>query len=238
MAVQPALTASGRPYPSAFLRLNRPLGGTASPRAASTPNSSFNLAHTRAIRSGVHEITVILNRINEGDSLAADELMNLVYDDLRKLAAAKMFNEAPGQTLQATALMHEAWLRLGGDQQPEWQNRPHFFAAAAEAMRRILIDRARSRHAVRHGGGLVRLNVDDLELAAAADDDRVLAINDALEKLALVDPPKAVLVKLRYFAGLTLEEAARTLEISEPTAKRWWAYARAWLFQKIREAQV
>ena len=186
----------------------------------------------------MHEITVILNRINEGDLLAADELMNLVYDDLRKLAAAKMFNEAPGQTLQATALVHEAWLRLGGDQQPEWQNRAHFFAAAAEAMRRILIDRARSRHAVRHGGGLVRLNVDDLELAAAADDDRVLAINDALEKLALVDPPKAVLVKLRYFAGLTLEEAARTLEISEPTAKRWWAYARAWLFQKIREAQV
>ena len=181
----------------------------------------------------MHEITVILKRVEQGDAQAADELLTLVYDDLRKLASNKMAREAAGQTLQATALVHEAWLRLGGEQQPGWQNRAHFFAAAAEAMRRILIDRARSRHAVRHGGGLVRLNAADLELASAPDDDRVLAINDALEKFALVEPQKAELVKLRYFAGLTVEEAAQTLGISEPTAKRWWAYARAWLFREM-----
>ena len=180
------------------------------------------------------EITLILNRIEQGDSQATEELLVLVYDDLRKLASSKMAREVASLTLQPTALVHEAWLRLGGDQQPDWQNRAHFFAAAAESMRRILIDRARSRHAVRHGGGQVRLNVDDLELAEAPDDDRVLAINDALEKFALVEPQKAELVKLRYFAGLTVEEAAQTLGISEPTAKRWWTYARAWLFREIR----
>ena len=178
----------------------------------------------------------MLNRVEQGEPQAAEQLLVLVYGELRKLAAAKMVHEPAGHTLQATALVHEAWLRLGGDQQPDWKNRAHFFASAAEAMRRILIDRARSRHAVRHGGGQVRLNADDLELAAAPDDDRVLAINDALEKLALVEPQKAELVKLRYFAGLTVEEAAQTLGISEPTAKRWWAYARAWLFQEIRPA--
>ena len=178
----------------------------------------------------------MLNRVEQGEPQAAEQLLVLVYGELRKLAAAKMAHEPAGHTLQATALVHEAWLRLGGDQQPDWKNRAHFFASAAEAMRRILIDRARSRHAVRHGGGQVRLNADDLELAAAPDDDRVLAINDALEKLALVEPQKAELVKLRYFAGLTVEEAALTLGISEPTAKRWWAYARAWLFQEIRPA--
>ena len=184
----------------------------------------------------MHEITLMLNRIEQGDPQAADRLLPLVYEELRKLAAAKMARESAGQTLQATALVHEAWLRLGGDQQPSWQNRAHFFASAAEAMRRILIDRARSRQAQRHGGGLVRLNADDLELAAAPDDERVLALNDALEKFALVEPQKAKLVKLRYFAGLTIEEAAQTLGISEPTAKRWWAYARAWLFQEMRPA--
>lgn len=184
----------------------------------------------------MQEITLVLDRIQMGDPLAADQLLTLVYGELRKLAAAKMAHESAGQTLQPTALVHEAWLRLGADQQPDWKNRAHFFASAAEAMRRILIDRARSRHAVRHGGGLVRLNADDLELAAAPDDERVLAINDALEKFALVEPQKAKLVKLRYFAGLTVEEAALSLDISEPTAKRWWAYARAWLFREMRPA--
>ena len=183
----------------------------------------------------VHEITIMLGRVGQGDPQAAEQLLALVYDELRKVAAAKMAREAAGQTLQPTALVHEAWLRLGGDQQPGWQNRAHFFASAAEAMRRILIDRARSRHAVRHGGGLVRLNLDDLAVAAAPDDDQLLAVNDALEKLALVEPRKAELVKLRYFAGLTVEEAAGALGISEPTAKRWWAYARAWLFREMRE---
>ena len=182
----------------------------------------------------MQEITLILNRVEQGDPQAAGQLLTLVYAELRKLAAAKMAHESPGQTLQATALVHEAWLRLGGDQQPSWQNRAHFFASAAEAMRRILIDRARSRQAQRHGGGLVRLNADDLDLAAAPDDERVLALNDALEKFALAEPQKAELVKLRYFAGLTIEEAARTLDVSEPTAKRWWAYARAWLLQEMR----
>ncbi len=183
----------------------------------------------------MQEITLILDRIQRGDSQAADQLLPLVYAELRKLAAAKMARESAGQTLQATALVHEAWLRLGADQQPDWKNRAHFFASAAEAMRRILIDRARSRQAERHGGRLVRLNADDLELSGAPDDERVLAINDALEKLALVEPQKAELVKLRYFAGLTTEEAAQTLGISEPTAKRWWAYARAWLFQEMSQ---
>ncbi|MES1167177.1 MAG: ECF-type sigma factor [Pseudomonadota bacterium] len=181
----------------------------------------------------MHEITVILKRIDQGDAQAADQLLPLVYDELRKLAAAKMARESAGQTLQATALVHEAWLRLGADQQPDWQNRAHFFAAAAEAMRRILIDRARSRHAQRHGGGMARVNADDLELAEAPDDERILAINDALEKFALAEPQKAELVKLRYFAGLTLEEVAQTLDISAPTASRWWAYARAWLLQEL-----
>ncbi len=162
------------------------------------------------------------------------ELLPLVYDQLRKLAAARMGRGAGGQTLQPTALVHEAWLRLGGDHQPAWQNRAHFFAAAAEAMRHILIDRARQRQALRHGGGQQRINFDDIEVATAADDDRLLAINDAVEKLAAHDAPKADLVKLRYFVGLTTEEAAEALGISEPTAKRWWAYARTWLYREIR----
>jgi RNA polymerase sigma factor (TIGR02999 family) len=150
---------------------------------------------------------------------SAEQLLPLVYEELRKLAAAKMAGEACGQTLQATALVHEAWLRLGGDEQPAWQNRAHFFAAAAEAMRRILINRARSRRAERHGGGQERLNADELPLAAdSANDDVILSVNDALGRLAAIDAPKAELVKLRYFGGLTIEEAARTLEISEPTA--------------------
>lgn len=182
------------------------------------------------------EITLLLEKAKAGDPTAAEELLPLVYDELRKLAAAKMAGEAPGLTLQPTALVHEAWLRLGGDAQPAWQNRAHFFAAAAEAMRRILIDQARKRRAQRHGGGQQRLNVDDLELAATAtgDDDLLLAIDEALEKFARHDAPKAELVKLRYFAGLNHAEAARSLGISEVTAKRWWTYARAWLYDEIR----
>ena len=180
------------------------------------------------------EITLILQRIDQGESQAAAELLPLVYAELRKLAASRMAREAAGHTLQPTALVHEAWLRLGADQQPEWQNRAHFFAAAAEAMRRILIDRARSRQAVRHGGGLARVNVDDLDLAQPDSDERVLAVNDALEKFVRVDPQKAELVKLRYFAGFGLEEAARILHISPATAKRWWVYASAWLQREMK----
>ena len=181
------------------------------------------------------QITLILERLEQGDPRAADELLPLVYDELRKLAAQKMARESPGQTLQATALVHEAWLRLGGDQQPEWQNRAHFFAAAAEAMRRILIDNARRKKARRHGGQVERVNLDSLDLATGMDDDQLLALHEALDRLAAHDAAKAELVKLRFFAGLTLEQAAKVLGISERTAKRHWAYARAWLYREIKQ---
>jgi len=164
----------------------------------------------------------------------ASQLLDLLYEELRKLAAHKLANEAPGQTLQATALVHEAWLRLGGDHQPLWANRAHFFAAAAEAMRRILVDKARRRRAVRHGGGAERVALDAIELPAAADDDELLAVHEALDRLAKREHDKAELVKLRFFAGLSLEEAGRILGLSTPTAKRHWAYARAWLYREIR----
>jgi RNA polymerase sigma factor (TIGR02999 family) len=162
----------------------------------------------------------------------ANELLGQLYDELRELAAQKMARESPGQTLQATALVHEAWLRLGGAHQP-WRNRAHFFAAAAEAMRRILVDNARRKKAARHGGGAERISLDGLDLAANMDDEQLLAVHDALDQLAAHDPTKAELVKLRFFAGLTLDETARVLDISEPTAKRYWAYARAWLYRRI-----
>jgi len=181
----------------------------------------------------VSELTVILQRIDQGDPHAADELLPLVYEELRKLAAQKMARESPGQTLQATALVHEAWLRLGGDQQPEWQNRAHFFAAAAEAMRRILIDNARRKSSLRHGGGAERVNLDGLEVAAGMDDDQLLALDEALDRLAEHDAEKAQLVKLRFFAHLTNAQAAKVLGVSEPTVKRYWSYARAWLFREL-----
>ena len=184
----------------------------------------------------VHELTVILNRVSEGDPTAADELLPLVYGELRKLASARMAGERAGHTLQATALVHEAWIRLGADTQPTWQNRAHFFAAAAEAMRRILIDGARRRRAQRHGGGLERVDVDNpaLEIASPVGaDDELLAVHESLDRLAAHDARKAELVKLRYFAGMSIEQAAEALSISAPTAKRDWTYARAWLFKDI-----
>ncbi|MGH7971872.1 MAG: sigma-70 family RNA polymerase sigma factor [Limisphaerales bacterium] len=179
------------------------------------------------------EVTHILNAIQQGDPRAAAQLLPLVYEELRKLAACKMANEAPGQTLQPTALVHEAWLRLGGGEDRTWDSRAHFFGAAAEAMRRILIENARRKKAARHGGGQARLDAAELELAAPVPDDQLLAINDALDKFAALDKDKAELVKLRYFAGMTIEEAAGVLGISEATAKRWWAYARAWLYAEV-----
>jgi RNA polymerase sigma factor (TIGR02999 family) len=164
----------------------------------------------------------------------ANDLMTIVYEELRKLAAQRMAREAPGQTLQATALVHEAWLRLGGDRQPAWQNKAHFFAAAAEAMRRILIDNARRKRAARHGGELERTSLGGPEITCCVEDDSLLAMHEALDHLAARDPEKAELVKLRYFAGLTIEEAAKVLGISEPTAKRYWTYARAWLYREIK----
>jgi len=183
----------------------------------------------------VSDFTVILQQVERGDAQAANCLLPLVYEELRRLAAHKMAGERPGQTLQATALVHEAWLRLGGDHQVEWRNRAHFFAAAAEAMRRILIDNARRKNAWRHGGEAERVDfdLDNLELAAGMDNEQLLALHEALDALAAHDGAKAELVKLRFFAGLTLAEAARALELSEPTAKRYWAYARAWLYREI-----
>jgi len=188
----------------------------------------------------VHEITVILEKIERGDAQAADQLLPLVYEELRKLAAAKMAREPEGQTLQPTALVHEAWLRLGGDDQPDWKNRAHFFASAAEAMRRILIDRARRRRAQRHGGGLVRTDAEaiDQEAAAPAPDEELLEVHEALDALARQDARKAELVKQCYFVGLTIAEAAAVLGISEPTARRDWSYARAWLYNEIKRLRA
>jgi len=186
------------------------------------------------------QVTPLLQRIDQGDPHAAGELLPLVYDELRKLAAAKLARESPGQTLQATALVHEVWLRLGGEQQPAWANRAHFFAAAAEGMRRILIDNARRKLAVRHGGRLEKLsaNATGFDLASEpADDAELLLVNEAINTLALHDPRKAELVKQKYFTGLTLEEAAEVLGISVRTAKRDWAYARAWLFNEVKRLQ-
>ena len=181
------------------------------------------------------DVTVILNRAQLGDPQAAEELLPLVYDELRRVAASKMAQEKMHQTLQPTALVHEAWLRLnGGNQVSLWDGRAHFFAAAAEAMRRILIDRARKRCAGRHGGGQERVDADEVEIAAPADDEQLLAVHEALDRFAALEAAKAELVKLRYFMGMTVEEAAAVLNISEPTAKRWWSYARAWLFTEIR----
>ena len=180
------------------------------------------------------EVTRILDAIGEGDPKAASELLPLVYDELRRLAAARMAQEKPGQTLQPTSLVHEAWLRLTGNEDQKWENRAHFFGAAAEAMRRILIDNARRKQARRHGGGQARFDVDEIEIAAATRDDELLAVDEALEKFIAHDAQKAELVKLRYFVGMTTEEAAEVLGISTPTAKRWWAYARAWLYDQMK----
>ncbi|HEX5221293.1 MAG TPA: sigma-70 family RNA polymerase sigma factor [Verrucomicrobiae bacterium] len=183
------------------------------------------------------DVTVILNRVEQGDPKAAEELLPLVYDELRRLAAHKMANEAAGHTLQPTALVHEAWLRLVGQDHPEiqkWQGRGHFFGAAAQAMRRILIERARRRLATKRGGGKPMLDVAEVEVPAlVADDDGLLLVNEALDKLAVVDPRKAELVKLRYFVGMSFEEAAAAMGIGVSTAKQWWAYARAWLSIEI-----
>ena len=168
---------------------------------------------------------------------AAEHLLPLLYDELRKLAAQKMAQEARCRTLQPTALVHEAWLRLGGDSQPPWQNRAHFFAAAAQAMRRILVEHARQRAALKRGGGAEQVSLEAMESAIVPDsDERLLAVDEALEKLAALYPRKADLVKLRYFTGMTFEEAAAVLDISVPTAKNWWAYARAWLAVQIRQS--
>jgi RNA polymerase sigma factor (TIGR02999 family) len=187
--------------------------------------------------SGVSSVTRILEAIQAGQTQAAEELLPLVYDELRRIARAKMARERPGQTLQPTALVHEAWLRLGGDTQPAWQNRAHFFAAAAEAMRRILVERARRKLRLKRGGELERVELDAAEIAAPAEDQRLLQVHDALEALAVEDPQKAEIVKLRFFVGLGNEEIAALLRVNEKTVRRHWEVAKVRLFQQIQQVQ-
>jgi RNA polymerase sigma factor (TIGR02999 family) len=179
------------------------------------------------------DVTQILQAASAGDPRAAAQLLPLVYEDLRRLAAHRLAGEANAYTLQPTALVHEAWLKVAGTDERTWQGRQHFFAAAAEAMRRILVDRARRRLAAKRGAGGERLDVNELDLPAPAADDQLLAMHEALAKFATMDTRKAELLKLRYFAGFTFEEAAEVLGIAVPTAKQWWAYSRAWLRVEI-----
>src|SRR5215472_13808612 len=176
------------------------------------------------------QITEILASVGGGDKQAAADLLPLVYNELRRLAAAQMAREAPGQTLQATALVHEAWLRLAGPNPVQWNGRAHFFGAAAEAMRRILLDRARKKGRLRHGGQLQRVDLEQVTVATQDSDDVIVAVHEALEKLAAESPQKAEIVKLRYFGGLEHAEIAEVLGIAEPTVRRHWAYARSWLY--------
>jgi RNA polymerase sigma factor (TIGR02999 family) len=186
------------------------------------------------------EVTQILSAIAQGDPSAAEELLPLIYDELRKLAARKLSHEKPGQTLDATALVHEAYLRLvDADKVQHWNGRSHFFGAAAEAMRRILVERARRKGRLRHGGGLHRADLLDEAAAGPTDDEQILLLDEALTRLAVARPQAAELVKLRYFGGLTLEEIAPILTVSPRTTRRLWAFARAWLrrdMDRLRES--
>jgi RNA polymerase sigma factor (TIGR02999 family) len=185
------------------------------------------------------KVTRILAEIEQGDSQAAERLLPLVYQELRNLAAQRLAAEKPGQTLQATALVHDAYVRLVDVERAQrWDSRGHFFAAAAEAMRRILIDRARKKHAVKHGGGRRRVDLDAAaSLADERSDDDLLALDEALVRLAAESPERANVVKLRYFAGLTMRETAAALGISLATAERYWTYARSWLYAELREGR-
>ena len=180
------------------------------------------------------DITQVLQAIGRGEDRAADELLPLVYEELRRLAVLRMARETAGQTLQPTALVHEAWLRLVADGARSWQNRAHFFGAAAEAMRRILIENARRKSRLKRGGGMTRLDIDSLDLAEATPDDKILLINEALEKLKAEDPEHARVVVMKFFGGLTNQEVAESLGVTERTVERQWAYAKAWIFTCIR----
>ena len=183
------------------------------------------------------EITQVLEAVGRGDVQASEVLLPLVYDDLRRHAVVQMAHEAPGQTLQPTALLHEAWLRVAGDGARKWQNRAHFFGAAAEAMRRILIENARRKSRLKRGGNPVRVDLDRVELAATTPDEKILLINDALERFQVEDPEKAQVVVLKFFGGRTNGEVAESLAVTERTVERHWAYAKAWLFRSIRAHQ-
>jgi RNA polymerase sigma factor (TIGR02999 family) len=181
----------------------------------------------------MRDATHLLSAVEQGDPKAADELLPLVYEELRHLAALKMADQPAGHTLQPTALVHEAYLRLVGAEERKWQNSRHFYAAAAEAMRHILIDAARKKHRVKRGGGWQRVNLEEIHLAVETDPDGLLAVDEALEEFEREDPAKVELVKLRFFAGLSLPQAAQTLGLSVATAKRSWAFSRAWLYRRL-----
>ena len=191
------------------------------------------MPHPAGPSGSASDVTRLLTAAANGDPRAATELLPLVYQELRRLAAHRLAGEHREHTLQPTALVHEAWIKIVGSNQLTWQGRQHFFATAAEAMRRILVDRARRRQAAKRGAGAERLDADEVEIPASAPDDDLLAVHAALEQFAAVDPRKAELVKLRYFVGLTFEEAAEVMRIAVPTAKQWWAYAKAWLRVEI-----
>ncbi|MEY2410447.1 MAG: hypothetical protein QOF48_3117 [Verrucomicrobiota bacterium] len=184
------------------------------------------------------DITLLLDSAARGDARAAEELLPLVYEELRRIAAHKMAGESSGHTLQATALVHEAWLRLAGANQKSWENRAHFFGAAAEAMRRILVDSARRKHSLKRGAGGERVELDESSLVLAAPAEELLAVHEALDRLAAEDPAAAELVKLRYFIGMNMEEAASALGLAKRTAENLWTYARAWLHREIRGGQL
>jgi len=179
---------------------------------------------------GVSPVTRILDAIQQGHTKAAEDLVPIVYNELRKLATTRMAQQPPGQTLQATALVHEAWLRLQAGENQTWENRRHFFAAASQAMRHILIERASRKLRARHGGGFQRIDLDEIEIPAATDDERLLEVNAALDDFARIEPEKAEVVRLRFFIGLGERETAELLKLSPRTVERYWSYAKAWLF--------
>ena len=185
-------------------------------------------------RDTMSDITLMLEAASAGDSHASEQLLPLLYDELRQLAAARMAQESAGHTLQPTALVHEAWLRLAGGKNQSWENRAHFFGAAAEAMRRILIERARRKSRLKRGSGQALLDIADLDVIAALPDEKVLLVDEALERLKQEDPEKAEIVMLKFFAGLTNEQAAEILNVNERTVRRQWEFAKAWLFDRIR----
>lgn len=185
------------------------------------------------IPNKMSDATAMLAAVERGEPNAASELLKLVYDELRRLAALKMSQQPPGQTLQATALVHEAWLKLVGSENPTFKNRTHFFSAAAQAMRHILVDRARRKQTQRHGGRFERVDFDEFEIAGPSPDDQILAVHESLEKFAFSYPLQAEVVKLRYFVGMTNEEIAQLLSISVRSVNNYWDFARAWLFEEI-----
>jgi RNA polymerase sigma factor (TIGR02999 family) len=205
-------------------------------RQVLTEMSLTTPAYAVSLPSEISDATLLLAALDNGEPMAAEKLLELVYEELRHLAASKMAKEPPGQTLQPTALVHEAWLRLMGAKNQRFQNRVHFFSAAAEAMRRILIDNARRKLAQRHGGGLEKVDLEGQDLAAPATDQQLLAIHEVLDKLATKHPLQAEVVKLRYFAGMTNEETAEVLGVSVATVKNYWTFARTWLLHEIENS--